>query len=311
MKIYNNLSELVGNTPMVRLPHLVKKGEGEILAKLEYFNPTSSIKDRIAVNMIEAAEREGKLSSGSTIVEPTSGNTGLGLAMIAAVKGYKLIITMPESMSLERRAILKHLGAEIHLTPANKGMTGAVEEAKKVVSETPGAFMPQQFANKANPEIHYKTTGPEIWESTEGKIDIFIAGVGTGGTLSGIGKYLKEKNNEIKIIAVEPENSSVLSGGAPGAHGIQGIGAGFIPEIYDKTIVDEIIRVSDLNAIETSRKLAEQEGIFCGISAGANVYAALKLLALKRHLSAKIVTIIPDTGERYISTPLFKTKISN
>ena len=311
MKIYNNVSELVGNTPMVRLPHLIEKGEGEILVKLEYFNPTSSIKDRIAVNMIESAEKKGKLTPGSIIVEPTSGNTGLGLAMIAAVKGYKLIITMPESMSIERRAILKHLGAEIHLTPANKGMTGAVEEAKRVVAETPGAFMPQQFSNKANPEIHYKTTGPEIWEATEGEIDIFIAGVGTGGTLSGIGKYLKEKNKEIKIFAVEPENSSVLSGGAPGPHGIQGIGAGFIPEIYDKNLADEIIKVSDLNAIETSQKLAEQEGIFCGISAGANVYAALKILALKRYCKSKIVTIIPDTGERYLSTPLFKTKTKN
>ena len=308
MKIYNNLSELVGNTPIVRLPHLVKKGEGEILAKLEYFNPTSSIKDRIAVNMIETAEREGKLSPGSIIVEPTSGNTGLGLAMIAAVKGYKLIITMPESMSLERRAILKHLGADIHLTPASKGMAGAVEEAKNIVSKTLGAFMPQQFANKANPEIHYKTTGPEIWEATEGNIDIFIAGVGTGGTLTGIGKYLKEKKQDIKIVAVEPENSAVLSGGTPGAHGIQGIGAGFIPEIYEKNIVDEIIKVSDSNAIETSQKLANQEGIFCGISAGANVYAALKMHDLKQYANAKIVTIIPDTGERYLSTPLFKTK---
>jgi cysteine synthase A len=306
MQIYNNVSELTGNTPIVRLPHLVKKG-GEILAKLEYFNPTSSIKDRIAVNMINVAEKEGKISSGSVIVEPTSGNTGLGLAMVAAVKGYKLIITMPESMSVERRAVLKHLGAEIHLTPAERGMTGAVEEAKKIVSETPGAFMPQQFANKSNPEIHYRSTGPEIWDATEGEFDIFIAGVGTGGTLSGIGNYLKEKNNKIKIIAVEPENSSVLSGGAPGVHCIQGIGAGFIPEVFDKDIVDEIIKVSDSNAIDTAGRLAREEGIFCGISAGANVYAALKMLSFKRYANSKIVTIIPDTGERYLSTSLFKS----
>ena len=282
----------------------VDKGRGVILGKLEFMNPTSSVKDRIAISMIDEAEKSGQLKPGGTIVEPTSGNTGLGLAMVAAARGYKLIIAMPETMSVERRVTLEHLGADLYLTSGDKGMLGAVEEAEKIVANNKGAFMPQQFTNKANPLAHYKTTGPEIWDDTDGKVDILIAGVGTGGTLAGCGKYLKEKNPNIEIVAVEPENSAVLSGGVAGKHVIQGIGAGFIPEVLDVNLLSEVVKVSDEDAINTAKLLAKEEGIFCGISAGANVFAAKAIAEREENIDKVIVTIICDTGERYLSTTL-------
>ena len=303
MKIYSNISDTVGNTPLVKLNRIVKNKNVNIFAKLEFFNPTSSVKDRIAVNMIDDAEANGKLKPGGTIIEPTSGNTGLGLAMVAASRGYKLIITMPETMSIERQSLMKQLGAEIVLTNGTKGMNGAISKAEKIAYDT-GAFMPQQFNNPSNPEIHYKTTGPEIWEATDGKIDIFIAGIGTGGTITGIGKYLKEKNPYIKIIGVEPKTSAVLSGEEPGKHGIQGIGAGFVPEVLDTNLLDKIIKVSDLHALSTSKELAIKEGILCGISGGAASFAALHMA--NKENNKNIVVIIPDTGERYLSTILFE-----
>lgn len=305
MKIYKDMTATMGNTPLVKLNSSVPDGAGTVLGKLEFFNPTSSVKDRIAVSMVDAAEKEGKLKPGGTIIEPTSGNTGLGLAMVAAARSYKLVITMPETMSLERRAILGHLGAEIHLTPGEQGMTGAVNEAEKILVNTANAFMPQQFNNPANPEIHYKTTGPEIWEDTDGKVDIFIAGVGTGGTLSGCGKFFKEKNADIQIVAVEPEASAVISGNPPGKHGIQGIGAGFIPEVLKTDLIDEVVKVADKDAIMTAKSLAVNEGIFCGISAGANAFAAIELAQRPENKDKTIVTVICDTGERYLSTALF------
>jgi cysteine synthase len=302
MKIYDNISQTIGNTPIVKLNRINKNSDSEIFAKLEFFNPTSSVKDRIAVNMIDKAEEDGLLKPGGVIVEPTSGNTGLGLAMVAASRGYRLIITMPETMSIERQKLMKQLGAEIALTDGSKGMTGAIKMAEQIAIDT-GAFMPQQFNNSSNPEIHYKTTGPEIWEATEGKIDILIAGIGTGGTITGIGSYLKEKNPNIKIIGVEPETSAILSGEEPGKHGIQGIGAGFIPGVLKTDLLDEIIKVSDRNALDTSKELAAKEGILCGISAGAAGFAALHMA--KKEKKKNIVVIIPDTGERYLSTALF------
>jgi len=280
----------------------------KIYAKMEFFNPTSSIKDRIAVGMIEAAEKEGKLRPGDLIIEPTSGNTGLGLAMAAAARGYKLIITMPESMSQERRDLLGHLGAEIVLTPAIEGMGGAIEKATEMVKEYKNAFMPQQFQNPANVQVHYETTGPEIWDALDGKVDIFIAGVGTGGTLTGVGRFLKEKNPNIKLVAVEPESSPVLSGGKSGKHGIQGIGAGFVPVIFEPEMIDEIIVVSDDDAIKYAKQAAREEGILCGISAGAAACAAVSLAKLEKNKGKTIVTVFPDTAERYLSTALFLNK---
>jgi cysteine synthase A len=304
MSLYNNIIETVGSTPLVKLNRLTEKLEADVYVKCEFFNPLSCVKERIGKHMIEVAEKEGKLKPGGVIIESTSGNTGLGLAMVAAAKGYKLIITMPETMSVERRSLIKHLGAEIVLTPGDKGMKGAIQRAEELFEETPGAFMPRQFENPANPEVHYLTTGKEIWEDTEGKVDIFVSGVGTGGTLTGAGKYLKEQNSAIKLIAVEPKSSAVLSGKGPGKHGIQGIGAGFVPNVLDQSIIDEVTPVTDQEAIKTAQKLASQEGILCGISSGAAVCAALKAAQKAENKGKMIVTILPDTGERYLSTGL-------
>ncbi len=303
MKIYNNISDTIGNTPLVKLNRIVQNKNVNIFGKLEFFNPTSSVKDRIAVNMINDAESSGKLKPGGTIIEPTSGNTGLGLAMVAASRGYKLVITMPETMSVERQSLMKHLGAEIILTDGTKGMNGAIKKAEEIARET-GAFMPQQFNNPSNPDIHYKTTGPEIWEATAGKIDVFIAGIGTGGTITGTGKYLKEKNPNIKVVGVEPKASAVLSGEEPGKHGIQGIGAGFIPKVLNTDLLDKIIKVSDADALKIAKELAVKEGILCGISGGAAGFAALHMA--EKEKNKNIVVIIPDTGERYLSTTLFE-----
>lgn len=305
MNIYDDITQTVGKTPLVKLKRITPKNGAAVLAKLEFFNPTSSVKDRIAKSMIDAAERSGKLKPGGTIIEPTSGNTGLGLAMIAAVRGYKLIITMPETMSLERRIILEHFGAEVFLTPGDKGMQGAIDKAMELSAGNPDAFMPQQFENPANPEIHRLTTAEEIWNDTEGTVDIFVAGVGTGGTLTGVASVLKQKKPQISIIAVEPEKSAVLSGEKAGKHGIQGIGAGFIPGVLDISLIDETIKVSDEQSYETSRKLARCEGIFCGISSGAAAYAAIQAAKRPENISKNIVVVLPDTGERYLSTSLF------
>ena len=308
MKTYENISYAVGKTPLVRYHGGLNGKAAKIYAKMEFFNPTSSIKDRIAVGMIEAAEKAGKLKPGDLIIEPTSGNTGLGLAMAAAAKGYKLIITMPESMSQERRDLLRHLGAEIVLTPALEGMGGAIAKADELVKEYKNAFMPQQFKNPANVQVHYNTTGPEIWNDLDGKVDIFVAGVGTGGTLTGVGTFLKKKNPAVKIVAVEPETSPVLSGGKSGKHGIQGIGAGFVPDILETGLIDEIIAVSDYDAIKYAKEAAGKEGILCGISAGAAACAAVTLAKRKENQGKTIVTVFPDTAERYLSTPLFLNK---
>jgi cysteine synthase A len=305
MKIYEDITQTIGNTPLVKLKRLIPTNKAQILVKLENFNPMSSVKDRIALSMIEDAEKRGKLKPGGLIIEPTSGNTGVGLAMVAAVKGYKLIITMPETMSIERRMILEFLGAEIVLTSGITGMTGAVEKAEELVRDNPGAYMPSQFDNPSNPEIHRKTTATEIWADTDGQVDIFVAGVGTGGTVTGVGSFLKKKKPGVKIIAVEPDSSAVLSGDKAGKHGIQGIGAGFIPKNLDMKVVDEIIRIKDEEAIDTARKLAKLEGVFCGISSGANVLAALKVAERPENAGKKIVVIVCDTGERYLTTSLF------
>ncbi len=305
MRIANNMLELVGRTPMVWLTRMAEGCPAKVAAKLESFNPCSSVKDRIGVAMIEAAEREGKIGPGAVIVEPTSGNTGIGLAFMCAVRGYTLILTMPESMSLERRTLLKGFGARLVLTPAAKGMSGAVERARELVAEIPGAFMPMQFANPANPEVHALTTGPEIWDDTDGQVDIFVAGVGTGGTLTGVGRSLKARKPSLKAIAVEPAASPVLSGGKPGPHAIQGIGAGFVPEVLDRGVVDEVVTVANEDALATARRLLREEGILCGISSGANAYAALELARRPENAGKVIVFIVCDTGERYLSTPLF------
>ncbi len=308
MKVYENISYAVGKTPLLRYRGGLDDNAARIYAKMEFYNPTSSVKDRIAVGMIEAAERAGKLRPGCLIIEPTSGNTGLGLAMAAAARGYKLIITMPESMSRERRDLLRHLGAEIILTPAAMGMQGAIDRAGGLVKENEGAFMPQQFENPANVRAHYETTAPEIWNDLDGEIDIFVAGVGTGGTLTGVGHFLKEKNPDIKLVAVEPESSPVLSGGESGKHGIQGIGAGFIPKIFEAELVDEIITVSDEDAVKYAQQAAREEGILCGISSGAAACAALTLAKREENRGRTIVVVFPDTAERYLSTALFLKK---
>lgn len=306
-KKVSNITELVGNTPLLELTkyNANEHINATIIAKLEYFNPASSVKDRTALSMIEDAESKGLLPAGGTIIEPTSGNTGIGIAFVAVAKGYKAIFTMPETMSIERRNLLKALGAEIVLTPGAKGMTGAIEKAEQLQREIPGSVILQQFANDSNPRIHYRTTGPEIWNGTEGKVDIFVAGVGTGGTVSGVGKFLKEKNPNIKIVAVEPAESAVLSGGTPNPHKIQGIGAGFIPANYDAKVVDEVIPVPGDEAIRTSRKLTRTEGILVGISSGAAVYAATLLAKRPENRGKTIVALLPDTGERYLSTVLY------
>ncbi len=300
VKIVNNLTELIGNTPLVKLKKIVPDTSASVLAKLELFNPGGSVKDRICLSMIEDAEKKGKLHSGSVIIEPTSGNTGIGLAMIGAAKGYKVILTMPETMSVERRYILRSYGAEIILTPGIEGMSGAIKKAEELLKETKGAFMPQQFKNPANPEIHRRTTAIEIWEQTEGKIDAFVAGVGTGGTITGVGEALKKKNPNIKIYAVEPETSAVLSGCKPGPHKIQGIGAGFVPDVLNKDIIDEIIQVSDEDSFSMGKKLAKEEALFVGISSGAAAVAALGV-ASQLGKDKNVVTVFPDTGERYFS----------
>lgn len=306
-KIVNELTELVGNTPLVRLnKYSADKGIATpIVAKVEYFNPGGSVKDRIALAMIEDAERKGVLKPGATIIEPTSGNTGVGLAMVSAVKGYKLILTMPETMSVERRNLVKAYGAEVRLTKGADGMPGAIREAEKLRDSIPGAVILQQFENAANPEKHYLTTGPEIWDATDGKVDIFVAGVGTGGTVSGVGKYLKEKNPGVKVVAVEPSASPVLNGGKSGAHKIQGIGAGFVPKIYDAGVVDEVLDVDNDDAIRAGRELAAKEGLLVGISAGAAVHGAAILAKRPENSGKNIVVLLPDTGERYLSTVLY------
>lgn len=306
-KIYNGATELIGNTPLVRLAHIEKKYnlEARLLAKLEYFNPSGSVKDRIAKEMIEDAEKKGILKPGSVIIEPTSGNTGIGLAAIAAAKGYRLIIVLPETMSVERRNIIKAYGAEIVLTDGSKGMKGAIEKAEELAGETEGSFIPGQFENPSNPEAHRKTTGPEIWEDTGGKVDIFVAGVGTGGTITGVGGYLKEKKPDVKVIAVEPETSPVLSKGTAGAHKIQGIGAGFVPKTLDTEVYNEIVAVSDADSFNYSKELAKEEGILTGISSGAALYAAIMEAKKPVNKGKTVVALLPDSGDRYYSTPLF------
>jgi len=302
--IFKNISDVVGRTPLVQINNLGSR-RATILAKLESHNPCGSVKDRIAKSMIEAAEKAGLIKPGTVIIEPTSGNTGIGLAFICAAKGYRLILAMPESMSIERRKLLKFFGAEIMLTPAERGMAGAVEKAQQLVAENPNAFMPQQFNNLANPQIHRETTAQEIWNDTDGKFDIFVAGVGTGGTLTGCGEVFKKRNKQIKVVAVEPKDSPVLSGGKPGPHKIQGIGAGFVPQVLNVALIDEIIKVSNEDAMETARQLATKEGILAGISSGAAMWAAMQLSQRQESEGKTIVVILPDTGERYISTELF------
>lgn len=304
MKVANDITELIGNTPLVRI-NKMNNGVAEIYAKLEMFNPLSSVKDRVGLALIERAEREGKLKKGGLIIEPTSGNTGIGLAFVAAVKGYKLILTMPETMSIERRKLLKALGAEIVLTEGIKGMKGAVEKAERLAESTPGSFLPQQFVNHANSEIHKKTTAVEILRDMDNKVDIFVSAVGTGGTITGVGEVLKEKIPGVKIVAVEPIASPVLSGGKPGPHKIQGIGAGFVPDVLDMKVIDEIMQVSDDEAGATARKAAKSEGLLIGISSGAALSAALKLSEIPENKGKKIVVIFPDSGERYLSTWLY------
>lgn len=307
MAIAKSLTELIGKTPLLELGKFSQqKGiETPIVAKIEYFNPGGSVKDRIALAMIEDAEKSGALKPGATIIEPTSGNTGVGLALVSAVKGYHLILTMPETMSVERRNLVKAYGAEVVLTPGTEGMKGAIRKAEELRDNTPGAIILQQFENEANPAKHYATTGPEIWEQTEGKVDIFVAGVGTGGTVSGIGKALKEKNPDVKIIAVEPKTSPVLNGGQSGPHKIQGIGAGFIPATYNGDVVDEVYDVDNDDAIRTGRELAQQEGLLVGISSGAAAYAASQIALRPENKGKRIVVLLPDTGERYLSTVLY------
>ena len=308
MKVYKKITDLIGGTPLLELANLEKKNElgATVLAKLEYFNPAGSVKDRIAKAMIDDAEAKGLLKEGSVIIEPTSGNTGIGLASVAAARGYRLIITMPETMSVERRNLMKAYGAELVLTEGAKGMKGAIAKAEELAQEIKGSFIPSQFTNPANPAIHEKTTGVEIWNDTDGKVDIFVAGVGTGGTLSGTGAYLKSQNPNVKIVAVEPKSSPVLSEGTAGPHKIQGIGAGFVPDTLNTNIYDEIITVSNEDAFETGRAIVRNEGVLVGISSGAAVWAAIQLAKRPENKGKTIVALLPDTGERYLSTPMFE-----
>ena len=306
-KIYKSADQLIGNTPLVELTKIEKELglEAKILAKLEYFNPAGSVKDRIAKAMIDDAEKSGKLKPGSVIIEPTSGNTGIGLASVAAARGYRIIIVMPETMSVERRQLMAAYGAELVLTEGAKGMKGAIAKAQELADETENSFIPGQFVNEANPKAHFETTGPEIYEDTDGEVDIFVAGVGTGGTVTGTGQYLKSKKPEVKVVAVEPETSPVLSQGKAGSHKIQGIGAGFVPDVLDTSVYDEIISVADNDAFETGRLIGRKEGVLVGISSGAAVYAAIQLAKRPENKGKNIVVLLPDTGDRYLSTPLF------
>ena len=308
MKIYSDITGLIGSTPLMRLKNLENEYslEATVLAKLEYFNPAGSAKDRVAMAMIEDAEIQEKLKKGSVIIEPTSGNTGIGLAAVAASKGYKVVLTMPETMSEERKNLLRAYGAQIVLTDGSKGMKGAIEKAEEIASQTPDSFIPGQFTNSANPKVHYDTTGPEIWNDTDGKIDIFVAGVGTGGTISGVGEYLKSKNPDIKIVAVEPADSPLLSKGFSGAHKLQGIGANFIPETLNTQIYDEIIAVSDNDAFSMGKFMAQRQGILVGITSGAALYAATQIAKREENKGKIIAVLLPDTGERYLSTEMFK-----
>lgn len=307
MKIYERATDLIGHTPLLRLSNIIKKHglEADIYAKLEYFNPAGSVKDRIAKAMIDDAEAKGQLKPGSVIIEPTSGNTGIGLASVAAARGYRIILTMPETMSVERRNLLKAYGAEIVLTEGAKGMKGAIEKADELAKSTPDSFIPSQFSNPANPAAHFASTGPEIWDDTDGKVDIFVAGVGTGGTLTGVGKYLKSKNSDVKVVAVEPAGSPVLSKGTAGPHKIQGIGAGFVPDTLDTSVYDEILPIENDDAFSTGREIARSEGVLVGISSGAAVFAAIELAKRPENKGKKIVVLLPDTGDRYLSTPMF------
>lgn len=303
-KIYSTILEKVGNTPLVRINKL-NKGGAEVLVKVEYFNPAGSVKDRIAIGMIEDAEKNGKIAPGALIIEPTSGNTGIGLALVAAVKGYKLILTMPDTMSVERRKLLAAYGAELVLTEGAKGMKGAIEKAEELQKSHPGSFIPQQFANPANPEYHRHTTAEEIWKDVDGKVDAFVAGVGTGGTLTGVGSVLKARNPNVKIVAVEPFDSPVISGGKPGPHKLQGIGAGFIPSVLDTKLIDEVFKVKSEEAGDVARAAATQEGLLIGISSGAALFAALELSKRPEYAGKRIIALLPDTGERYLSSWLF------
>ena len=307
MNVYKNVTELIGGTPLMELVNYESKNnvEATILAKLEYFNPAGSVKDRVAKSMIEDAEKRGILKKGSVIIEPTSGNTGIGLASIAASRGYRLILTMPETMSVERRNLLKAYGAELVLTDGSKGMKGAIEKADELAKEIPGSFIAGQFVNPANPEAHFETTGPEIWRDTDGKVDIFVAGVGTGGTVTGTGKYLKSQNPDVKIVAFEPEGSPFLTKGVAGPHKLQGIGAGFKPEILDTDVIDEVLTIGDEDAFATGKKIAREEGMLVGITSGAAVFAATLLARRPENKGKTIVALLPDTGDRYLSTPMF------
>lgn len=307
-KIYTSADQLIGKTPLLELTHIEKKYglKAKVLAKLEYFNPAGSVKDRIARKMLDDAEAAGKLTPDSVIIEPTSGNTGIGLASVAAARGYRIIIVMPETMSVERRQLMKAYGAELVLTEGAKGMKGAIEKADELAKEIPNSFVPGQFVNPSNPKAHYETTGPEIFEDTDGEVDIFVAGVGTGGTVTGVGEYLKDKKPGVKVVAVEPETSAVLSTGVAGAHKIQGIGAGFVPDVLDTKVYDEIIPVSNEAAFETGKLIGKSEGVLVGISSGAAAYAAIELAKRPENEGKTIVVLLPDTGDRYLSTPLFQ-----
>lgn len=307
-KIYTSADALIGKTPLLELTHIEKKLglKGKIIAKLEYFNPAGSVKDRIAKAMIDDAEKKGLLHEGSVIIEPTSGNTGIGLASVAAARGYRIIIVMPETMSIERRKLMKAYGAELVLTEGAKGMKGAIAKAEELAKSIPNSFIPGQFVNPANPQAHFDTTGPEIWEDSDGKVDVFVAGVGTGGTITGIGKYLKLKNEKVKVVAVEPKTSAVLSTGVAGSHKIQGIGAGFVPDVLDTKVYDEIIAVDNDDAFDTGRLIGKSEGVLVGISSGAAVWAAIELAKRDENAGKNIVVLLPDTGDRYLSTSLFE-----
>ncbi len=306
MKIYDRIEQLIGNTPLLRLNRLGKELGAEILVKMERFNPAGSVKDRVALAMIDAAEAAGQLNPDSVIIEPTSGNTGIGLAMVAAVRGYRAIIVMPDTMSVERQKLMTAYGAELVLTSGAEGMKGAIKEAERLAKELPAAWIPDQFANPANPNAHYQTTGPEIWQDTEGKVDVFVAGIGTGGTISGVGRYLKEQNPKVKIVGVEPANSPLLSQGKAGAHGLQGIGANFVPNALDTSVYDELFIVTEEQAYTAGRAAAEQEGLLVGISSGAALYAAIELAKRPEYQGKRIVALLPDLGDRYLSTDLFK-----
>lgn len=307
MTVYKAISDLIGNTPLVELTHIEEKEglDASVVAKVEFFNPAGSVKDRIAKKMIEDAEKKGLVKPGATLIEPTSGNTGIGIASVAAAKGYKAIMTMPETMSVERRNLLKAYGAKVVLTDGKAGMKGAIAKAKELAATIPNSFIPSQFENPSNPQAHYESTGPEIWKDTEGKVDIFVAGVGTGGTVSGTGKYLKDQNPNVKVVAVEPATSPVLSEGHAGPHGIQGIGAGFVPNILDTSVYDEVFTVTNEQAYETGRLIAHNEGMLVGISSGAATYAAIQIAKRPENKGKTIVVLLPDTGERYLSTPMF------